>query len=48
MPEPPVRLSKWNDYAKWLPKRVKSFPKNTVASDVRSRLQKGGLNAIVV
>jgi len=28
MPEPPILLSKWYDYAKWIVERVDSFPKN--------------------
>lgn len=28
MPEPPILLSKWYDYAKWIIERVDSFPKN--------------------
>ena len=28
MPEPPILLAKWYDYAKWIIERVDSFPKN--------------------
>ena len=28
MPEPPILLAKWYDYAKWILERVESFPKN--------------------
>ena len=28
MPEPPILLAKWYDYAKWIIARMDSFPKN--------------------